>query len=296
MLSPLEARDSLRAGNLVRVRRDGRVELDAELKDAGGLSAITFVISDESKDRYGDVISADGWDFQNYAANPVLLWAHDYSVPPVAKMGTPWKSNGTKIKATVSEWVGRDISEFAWGVEQMVRKGFLNAVSVGFQPTEFTFNDDWSMNYLAQELLEISVVPVPANANALVAAKSAGLWVPQLDSWVTKQLDEKKPGVALDFAKRAFESLRAPMVAGRGGPPAEEQPLPEIVDLSTAMRENTAALREVLEELRVSRAERNIRGMDLGAKPRLKSAGELAADLVSEQLKSDPTSPRSSSP
>lgn len=271
------------------------LELDPEVKDAAGLSQVTFIISDESKDRYGDVINADGWDFTNFAANPVLLWAHDYSMPPVGKLSTPWKSNGSKVKASVQDWVPRDVSEFAWAVEQMVRKGFLNAVSVGFQPSEFTFNDDYSINYIAQELLEVSVVPVPANANALVAAKSAGLWVPSMDGWVSKQLDEKKPGLALDFAKRAFEALRPVSIAHRGAP-AEEEPLPEIVDLSTAMRENTAALREVLEELRVSRAERNIRALELGAKPKLKSVGDRAADIVAKQLQSDPAAPDRSSP
>src|SRR4051812_36375437 len=39
--------------------------------------AFTFVFSDESVDRYGDVIQARGWDLANFNLNPVALFGHD---------------------------------------------------------------------------------------------------------------------------------------------------------------------------------------------------------------------------
>lgn len=217
-------------------------------------SAITFVISDETKDRYGDVVQVDGWDTRNFLKNPVLLWAHRYGEPPVGKMPTLTSTQSADrkvIKGTVSEWVPREVSQFAWAVEQMVRKGFLNAVSVGFLPIEFTFNDDWSMNFIKQELLEVSVVPVPANPNALAEAKSLGLWVPELDQWVERTLDERRPGPELEFARRAqgfLKPVRAavPSVAGD----EDDAPMPELVDLAAAVRENTQVTRELVTELR----------------------------------------------
>jgi hypothetical protein len=50
---------------------------------------------------------------------------------------------------------------------------FLNAVSVGFQPLgEPLRNEHGGMDYDAVELLEIACVPVPANLEALVIARS----------------------------------------------------------------------------------------------------------------------------
>jgi phage head maturation protease len=58
----------------------------------------------------------------------------------------------------------------------MVRAGFISAVSVGFMPLDYSFAGDdearpWGIDFERQALLEISVVPVPANANALIEAK-----------------------------------------------------------------------------------------------------------------------------
>src|SRR5688572_32466802 len=44
---------------------------------------VTWVASDESTDAMGDVIRVKGWDLKRFKLNPVLLWAHDDSLPPV---------------------------------------------------------------------------------------------------------------------------------------------------------------------------------------------------------------------
>jgi hypothetical protein len=61
----------------------------------------------------------------------------------------------------------------------LVRGKFITAVSVGFLPLEFSWAEDekerpWGIDYERQELLEISVVPVPANAHALIEAQAKG--------------------------------------------------------------------------------------------------------------------------
>lgn len=272
-----DAADRLRSGSVVGVQKFVPIELETVKRDAGELQQVSFIISDESKDRYGDTISADGWDFEAYAKNPVLLWAHDYSLPPVGKMGTPWKTVGKKVKAVVDQFTPVELNPMGAAVEGMIRKGFLNAVSVGFQPVEFTFNDDYSVNYVKQELLEISVVPVPANANALVAAKSAGLWVPEMQRWVEKQLDTKAAGLAYQFAQDAFAALRSPMVqVPRGADLADDdEPLPEIVELKSSVDTLTTVMLEVLAEVRADRAERR--------------AERLAAKVAAELTPSTPT-------
>jgi HK97 family phage prohead protease len=227
-----QAQAMLRAGQSCDVRKDGAA-IEREMIEG----KISFVLTDETKDRYGDVVAADGWNLDNFNKNRVLLWAHDYSAHPVGKLAEP-KQVGKKLKASVEEWVGRELSEFAWATEQMVRRGFLNAVSVGFRPEEYSYNEDYSINYLQQELLEVSVVPVPANPNALVAAKSAGLWVPEIEQWVERQMDERPQHVSYTLARRAWEVLKAPGVAvparATSGGADESDPLPELFEKLTA--------------------------------------------------------------
>ena len=143
---------------------------------------ITFVASDETVDRMGDVVRADGWDLTAYKRNPVFLWAHDYGRTPIGR----------------SEWIGVDDgrllatvefapTEFAKEVETLYRQRFLRAVSVGFRAKAFTFRKGphgaiEGIEYTKQELLEISAVPVPANPQALGKAFDAGLAAPRMRS------------------------------------------------------------------------------------------------------------------
>lgn len=279
-LPGLVAREQLRAGKHTGVRRDA-AGIEIEQKDGSELAQISFIITDGSKDRYGDTVAVDGWDFKAFGTNPVLLWAHDYSMPPVGNMSAPWKTVGNKIKATVDRWVPREVSEFAWSIEQQVRQGFLKTVSVGFMPTEFSWNDDYSVNYLQQELLEVSVTPVPANANAIVAAKSAGLWVPELDQWVRRTLDEKKPGTPFDFAQAAFAALKPVQVQSVGTDSSEDEPITEIVELTAAVKANTAAQLALVGELKREREERE----ELQRRVRVANAGLEAAAVVEKALK-----------
>jgi hypothetical protein len=57
-----------------------------------------------------------------------------------------------------------------------VCEGFIKAGSVGFIPVEWKFADDkarpMGIDFKRQSLLEFSIVPVPANANALIEARS----------------------------------------------------------------------------------------------------------------------------
>ena len=61
----------------------------------------------------------------------------------------------------------------------MVKGGWLKTVSVGFQPVEWVAAKDKSrpggVDFKKQTLLEISIVPLPANPNALIQAKAAGV-------------------------------------------------------------------------------------------------------------------------
>lgn len=127
----------------------------------GGFS---FIASTAAVDRQGDVIDQGGWDIASYLKNPVMLWAHDYTLPPVAKALTINPTDPRGLTGTC-EFAPTD---FAQEIKTLVEGGFVNALSVGFIPKERNGN-----TITSSELLEISFVPVPANQEALMLAAKA---------------------------------------------------------------------------------------------------------------------------
>ena len=154
---------------------------------------IGFIISSESVDRMGDVIKLDGWDLRAYKTNPVVLFAHQHKSPPVARAVRVWKDKKTSTLQATAEFMDRDISAFADSIFRMYVGGFLRATSVGFIPREFAWSEDKNredgIDFLKQELLEFSAVPVPANADAVVSPKSMGIDVGPVSEWVCEILD-----------------------------------------------------------------------------------------------------------
>lgn len=154
---------------------------------------IDFIISTESVDRYKDIVEVKGWDLKNYKRNPVVLFGHCSSIPPIGKALKVWKEDGA-LKAT-AEFMPQDISQFAHSIFRMYEEGFLRAVSVGFRALKWEWikdedgNDTYGMRFLKSELLEFSAVPVPANPEALIAARSKGIDTLPFKSWAEELLD-----------------------------------------------------------------------------------------------------------
>lgn len=154
--------------------------------------AVPFVISTESLDRDGDIIKADGWELDNYRKNPVVLFAHNYTNPPVAKSLSE-TIVGKKLKS-IALFMPKEVSGFAHMVGQMYAKGFMKAVSVGFIGKKWAFAKDkdrpFGIDFEKQELLEYSAVPVPANAEALLDAKGVGIDLNPMLEWAIEILDK----------------------------------------------------------------------------------------------------------
>ncbi len=130
------------------------------------------IASDESIDRVGDSLKAKDWDLNNFNKNPVLQAGHDYR--PQFTIGIA-KNIITKEGKLIFEPIFHTITQLAREIKEMYEQGILKAWSVGYIPSE-----DGGKN----ELLEVSAVAVPANANALVIAKG-------MDSNQEKEVGEK---------------------------------------------------------------------------------------------------------
>jgi len=149
------------------------VNLDVEMKDRHAI----FIASSEDVDRYGDIIRSDGWDLKNYKSNPVVLFGHLSREPPIGSAKV-W-IEGKRLMSDI-EFASKEVYEFADSIYKLVKAKFLNAVSVGFSATKMPNEikdpetNKWTGGYefIAQELLELSVVPVPALPSALAISRS----------------------------------------------------------------------------------------------------------------------------
>lgn len=152
---------------------------NAKVKDLGE-GKLEAIISTDDIDRHGEIVDINGIDIKNYEKNPVVMWAHDYSLPPIGKTLSLTKEKiGKKM-------VLKTVMEFATGVSDLAREvynlykgGFMNAFSIGFIPL-----DEEGNTYTKSELLEYSAVPIPANPNALLLAKAKGIDIDNLDCYI----------------------------------------------------------------------------------------------------------------
>ncbi len=134
---------------------------------------VAVVASSELVDRAGDRILADGWDLSAYRRNPVVLFAHRDRDPPIGRAIDISVSNG-RLTA-VLQFADAATYPFADQVFRLLADGYLNAVSVGFRPLAWSRTTDptrkGGKDISQQELLEISVVPVPCLPDARVVGR-----------------------------------------------------------------------------------------------------------------------------
>lgn len=138
---------------------------------------ITFVASDSTRDSAGTVLNQDNWDLTRFNSNGIIGYQHkvyggwdDTDNPDnVIGKGHAYVEDG-KLMVDIT-FEPKEINELAEKIYQKVLFGSLRAVSVGFLPIgkgRFGEGADAETYYFAgQQLLEVSVVNIPANPNAL---------------------------------------------------------------------------------------------------------------------------------
>lgn len=168
-----------------------RVSVGSPKAVEGTERTIRFCFSDGSVDRAGDTIDPKGWDLAGFTRNPVALWAHNSWDPPIGRASNLVIEEGTRLMGDI-EFASAEVYPFADTIYRLVKAGYINAVSVGFLPKDYEWSDDddreWGIDFKAQELLEISCVPVPCNANALLEARGKGIDVVPLIEWAERTL------------------------------------------------------------------------------------------------------------
>lgn len=219
---------ALKLEDIVAIKSDGehmrlRPCVRAKPEKVGSGRRVRHVASDESSDRMGDVIQVRGWDLGPFKKNPQLLFNHNSDAPlGLVPDMTKGVHRGEPALLSESELYTDDkLTEERQVIARLVEDGDLPAVSVGFLPRKVSRPDDseertklglgeWGVLYEKTELLELSVVTVPANSNALMR---------KLDSMVESGTLAKS--LAAQVAKTWEPSTRTVVAMGDiKGPPA----------------------------------------------------------------------------
>ena len=165
------------------------------LAAASGRS-VTFVASDPSVGRDMHTIQPGAWQAANFLRNPVFLWSHRADEPPIGRVTNLYTTARARLMAAV-EYAERDAYPFADTIDQLVKQGFLSAVSTGWIPLEWKAARDRSqpggLDFTLVELLELSQVPVPALPTALAAGRAAGVDITPFAAWAERALDRPRP-------------------------------------------------------------------------------------------------------
>ena len=132
-------------------------------KDGGRI-----VISTGAVDRDKDRVFPQGAKTENYLKNPVVQWGHNY-YDPFATIGRTRSLEITEtgivadfeLRPAANEADPQNIILLLWDQD------FVRTVSIGFLPITTAQNDLGGVDFVSWELLEWSVVPIPANQDAL---------------------------------------------------------------------------------------------------------------------------------
>ena len=228
-----------------------------------------FVIWDESiADRDGDRILLDGLEFSNFEKNPVMFFNHvrgsswtDEVESLVIGKWSNIRREGSKLLATpVFDMNDPAAAEIARKVEE----GFLNACSIGFRSLETSD----AMPYIPgqryptivrAELLEVSIVEIPANQNAVrqksyqVSPKKTVIMNEKELKEMQSKLSEIEKSIADIRAKDAdFEKLKAENEALKSELAALSESQKKLADETARVK--SISLAEVVETIKAAGA------------------------------------------
>ncbi len=193
-LTPME----LPGGEVLNVPQPGRKRRNAKREPTpGSVMEFDAVITSNRVDRDGDILEPKGARVDPKAP---LLWQHT-PWEPIGKLLEVIKQNSKQVRgrfAIIDNPLGRDAA-------QLIEFGALR-ISHGFLPDEWTDRldkeEDWIGWHITEyEIMEVSLVSVPSNVDAVITAFDAQkLAHPLMKAWA-KSIKDARPvqGTGVDF-------------------------------------------------------------------------------------------------
>ena len=128
---------------------------------------VEAIITTTTPDRVNDIVLPEG---VRYRDNLKVLVDHRYETRSVVGRVEDISPAGNALKATI-RWDMEDPE--ARAIYEKIARGFVDSFSIGFIPVRWGPREGGGYIYREIELLEVSVVAVPANPEAVVVAVKA---------------------------------------------------------------------------------------------------------------------------
>lgn len=187
---------------------------------------ITGIASTPSPDRDGDIMEPEGAKFRS---DTPFLWQHDRS-QPIGTCTPKMVKEGLQITAKLVKPTSDMPSQLIARLDEAwasIKAGLVRGLSIGFRPIEYSFLDEGGIRFLSWDLLEVSAVTIPANAECSIqtvksfdrqflaasgnekpvvkTSKTAGATAPKT----------KKGNISMNIAEqiKSFEAKRAALAA-----------------------------------------------------------------------------------
>lgn len=136
------------------------------------MAKTTFIVSDETINSYGFVVLTAGIDTAYFEKNPVMFYMHNRENGIVGRWENLRKENGKLLADAVFD----DSTELAKQVQNQVLKGFLRSASIGIDNV-VKDNVNGVETVIKCCLVEISIVDIPSNKNAVKLYRKKGGFV-----------------------------------------------------------------------------------------------------------------------
>lgn len=143
---------------------DCRIDFESlSLKSAEGALHIAGWANTSDKDRVGEIVLPEAFEksLGTYKENPVLLFQHNWDSVIGSVVESEITERGLWVKAKISN--AKDVDD----IRTKIREGVFRTFSIGYNEVDSTFDEKSKTKIVKElELLEISVVTIPANAQA----------------------------------------------------------------------------------------------------------------------------------
>ncbi len=144
--------------------------MDVVRREAVSATRRSVVIAANERARTAPEIDLAGLRFENYRRNPVVMWAHDStgrSPSGGLPIGRTLSISRSGDGGIVAEFEFLEDDPFAQRIRNAWDKGFLQAASISWLPVESMPAESGGARDVRAELLEWSIVSVPADPDAL---------------------------------------------------------------------------------------------------------------------------------
>lgn len=189
------------------------------------------IVSTPEIDRYGTIIEPSGVDYTAYMLNPVVLAQHGADKFPVGKCLSLQMVDGN-LEAQIEV---ECITDEGKNLNSLITAGFVNAVSIGILPKETeerTIGDEKVKAFTKSELIEFSIVSVPANRGALIKRDFKKIIQDSLQKY-----KEEKRMLTPEIEQKIQDELL---------PAVEEAVLTELVGMGFSQEEAASAVESML--------------------------------------------------